>query len=679
MIVLFFFSISAFGQANFIKKCEELPDLVSLKDIFNTKDCYEIAKKIKDTKSFSEIILPNKRIYKKNKTLASPWTDDFPYMYGINGKSMHNFYTYRHDWDETWDKLITKLEMFQEFNNFVHITYLPSYPYYSGPNGICKIIKMFPSLKMITLESKNLKNPFVDNCLSQAKIEGVIINNPFKGYEYFKPKTKIIGIEYYEGDFESLNKFRSLRYIGISNDAKTLNGLESLYGLTELTHFSLNLKGSMSDLYKIGLLKNLTYLNLTCVNLEKENSPYLSGCEDSKLTDIRFMSKLNWIEHLNLSYHSIKDITPLLSLNELRSLKLRGNLIEKLPPMSILSKLKYLDLSGNKLISVNGLEKLTNLYFLNLSGNQLTRLSPLETLTSLKFLNLSNNPKQIINLNKSLESLKVLNINGGGGSPSMELKGSGVFNTIFNDFKKEEKYLIEALFHDFTLSPEESAKNKCATYPSIFNNQNLNRFPNLEILSMKNNDFETAPDISQNTKLRYINLERNKLKHIDQHSFPDSLESLQLEINSFVNIPSLETLGNLKQLNLSNNDVSEIKNISSLPANVHDLDLSDNLIEDVSPLISNMGHVDYYSFFASIRIYRNPILKNTHACPINTDSFINQICSDYLEGKQGMLTPPKKIDGIPVVTSRSKCGITFLGTEPHKRSFSLSNIDWFEN
>ncbi len=62
-------------------------------------------------------------------------------------------------------------------------------------------------------------------------------------------------------------------------------------------------------------------------------------------------------------------------------------------------------------------------------------------------------------------------------------------------------------------------------------------------------------------------------------------------------IPELNSLPNLRKLNLSKNHITQIENLDGL-TRLFELDLSDNNIEEINN-ISNLSSMKYFSFLAS--------------------------------------------------------------------------------
>jgi Leucine-rich repeat (LRR) protein len=658
LIISLFLLLSghAFSSSPFLNECTRLSEYATLKNIFNTSNCEEIEKKISIATSFSELVAPDNKVKKKEKDILTyPWTDDFPYQYGLAKELLKSskFITSKFYFNE-----ISSLKLFKTFKNIKHIAYTPDYFYYNGSLGLCKLLKEFPALSIITLHEQLLRNPIATKCLSDASIDGVIIRGKFKGKSKALTEIKVLGIEFFIGSLEDLSKYHHLRYLGISNSAKTLSGIEALYGLSWLTHLSLNISGKLDDFSKIQSLKNLTYLNLTCTDQESANLPYLTECKGkSNLKDVSFLKKLFWLKHLNLSFNKIENISSIKNLKYLESLKLRGNQIETVD-LKNLNALKYLDLSGNRIYKHDAIELSPSIIFLNLSGNKLNSYISLNSLKRLNYLNISNNSVFHYEKDLILPSLKVLNINGNGGIPGIE----GFRNTDWKQaYFVEEIYLFEALFHDFSINPKENFHNKCAVFPLIKENLILSSFPNLEYLSIKNNQISQIPDISNLKNLKYLNFQMNKINQFDSYRLPENLETIVLEDNHFKLFPNTSSLKNLKKVSLSDNDITDINSVDFHELGYNELNLANNLIEDISSL---KNHFNVYDKAKDLQLLGNPVQKNQTSCPPSRDGdIVGSTCSEYVLKNKGLLKDSLKyanLDNFEEWHSKRKCSITSL-------------------
>lgn len=114
------------------------------------------------------------------------------------------------------------------------------------------------------------------------------------------------------------------------------------------------------------------------------------------------ISKLHFIEHLDLSYTNLTDLPDHLfngTMHHIRVLNLRGNLLETVPEsLSLLGEsLRYLNLGENYAIkmlgdeSFFGLKRLTHLYIDRMDMLEIIKVGTFNFLHSLEMLNCANN------------------------------------------------------------------------------------------------------------------------------------------------------------------------------------------------------------------------------------------------------------------------------------------------
>lgn len=109
------------------------------------------------------------------------------------------------------------------------------------------------------------------------------------------------------------------------------------------------------------------------------------------IEDISFLSELEGLEKLRISFCGITDIAPLRNLKKLTSLELYDNQISDLSPLSDLSMLTLLRLNGNKIEDLGALSELKSMKMLYLGDNEISDYSPLYDLPKLELLTLGAN------------------------------------------------------------------------------------------------------------------------------------------------------------------------------------------------------------------------------------------------------------------------------------------------
>ncbi len=129
---------------------------------------------------------------------------------------------------------------------------------------------------------------------------------------------------------------------------------------------------------------------VTELNLSFEWRQYLPDAV--QIQDIGGLEYFTNLEHLDLSFHTISDVSPLAGLSKLVSLSLSGNPIDDVAPLGELTGLKVLSLSGCAAEDYSALSNLTGLELLALDHSTIADVSPLSALTGLKYLYLAGSP-----------------------------------------------------------------------------------------------------------------------------------------------------------------------------------------------------------------------------------------------------------------------------------------------
>ncbi|MDD4096831.1 MAG: leucine-rich repeat domain-containing protein [Oscillospiraceae bacterium] len=129
---------------------------------------------------------------------------------------------------------------------------------------------------------------------------------------------------------------------------------------------------------------------VTRLDFSGEWQGYLADA--ATIHDIGGLEAFTNLEHLDLSFHEVGDITPLAGLTKLTTLILSGNPITDIAPLSTLTSLKFLDLSGSEAPDYGAISSLTSLEYLKLTDTSLTDVTPLAGLSALKCLFLKGSP-----------------------------------------------------------------------------------------------------------------------------------------------------------------------------------------------------------------------------------------------------------------------------------------------
>lgn len=268
------------------------------------------------------------------------------------------------------------------------------------------IIFVFSSASIILGKTYALETDITDNFIDENLKEAVLeLAKEATGEEN---KTKI-----YKSDIDKIVEKpggSSLRLAG--KGIKALDGIEEFYGKgitwifldwNELTDIS-QLRGfkelekvsfSGNNITDISVLGNIESLkNITAIN--------------NKIEDINVLRNLE-PEYICLDGNNITNINVVSNWDNLISLSFSGNKIENIPDLSKLEYIDTVNLSNNKIEEITGGSAV--LKELNIDNNNLNSLAGIEQYSNLEILSISNNQISFLNELESLEKLENLNIN----------------------------------------------------------------------------------------------------------------------------------------------------------------------------------------------------------------------------------------------------------------------------
>ena len=215
-------------------------------------------------------------------------------------------------------------------------------------------------------------------------------------------------------DVSPLSALVDLEYLELSSNAVT--DLTPLSGLSALERLYLQ-DNNVTELAPLSGLTGLTILGLRdndvsdvspLSELAGLQSLYLSG---NPVSDLSPLSGLTTLSNLRLVRVEATDFSALGDLTSLRSLLLDGNGISDLAMLSELDQLRTLSLVGNSIADLSALSGLTSLESLELDGNDISDLTVLSELTTLRSLDIDDNMVSDLSPLSGLTRLRRLNLN----------------------------------------------------------------------------------------------------------------------------------------------------------------------------------------------------------------------------------------------------------------------------
>ena len=122
----------------------------------------------------------------------------------------------------------------------------------------------------------------------------------------------------------------------------------------------------------------------------------------------------------------------------------------------------------------------------------------------------------------------------------------------------------------------------CLDGNNISNINVVSNWTNLVDMSFANNIIENVPDFSKLVNLETIDLSNNKIKSIENIS--GNIEELSIDNNELTSLSGVQNLSKLKILSVSNNQINTLSELESL-GELENLNINKNQIRDVSGLV----------------------------------------------------------------------------------------------
>ena len=462
----------------------------------------------------------------------------------------------------------------------------------------------------------------------------------------------------------------------------------SLDSIEETDNGSVNTKEISDSLFNDSNLEKAIRENLGLFNNEELTKEQLKNIisldlSSKDISDLSGIENLSSLTSLSLNDNFIEALSPISELTNLQFLDLGDNAISSIKDISKLTKLTYLDISNNFIEDISGISNMKNLTILDLSNNNIESIEALKNLTKITNLNISNNDivsedlGEIENL-KSLEIFYAENCNLYDISKitSKNLKDINLSNNYIDEISSlnNNKDLISINLSNnnikdiSSLSASSNLKN-LNVGENIVNNNGasvVKNFNKLENLNISNGSITSIDTLKNLTMLKGINLDGNKILDLSPLNNKQNLEVLSLSDCNINNnqLKSINSLNNLKEIDISNNNITSIESLNN-SKNIVYLDVSENEIKDISSL-------SQFNKIEDLDISNNPIENNK-----NNQDVINNMTNNGVEvsNKKDVIS----VEEITLDKSEIEISIgekTILNKDITPYSASNKNVTW---
>ena len=393
-------------------------------------------------------------------------------------------------------------------------------------------------------------------------------------------------------DVEPLSDLGRLTSLALGGNG--IEDIEPLRGLDDLRSLNLG-ENRIADVSPLSEMKQLQYLWLW----------------DNPIRNVEPLQGLVDLRGLNLTDSPLEDVSPLSAMTRLETLTLRDNGIKNIEPLRDMVNLTFLDLGGNRIKNIEPLRDMVNLTFLDLGGNRIENVDAVSRMARLRFLALYGNAVEDIRPLEGLANVTELHLYDNrisDVSPLSSLRGVGWMLLQQNAITDIAPLMDRAIFADWASVP-------------LTGNPLNEKSVEEHIPTLRSWGFAVAfeaphpASVVDDPTLRDLIVHRlaSGSGHVDDElsAFDfGNLHSLELAGRGVTSLAGVEAATGLVWLFAAANRIADLSPLAELPE-LWGLDLRDNRIVDVSPLVANTGLVEG----AWVSLDGNPLSEeslNTH-------------------------------------------------------------------
>lgn len=307
------------------------------------------------------------------------------------------------------------------------------------------------------------------------------------------------------------------------------------------------------------------------------------------------VSKSGW---LDLRGGHLTDITLITSIKGIKQLEIDDNNLDDIQALSGLADLEELDVSENLLTKIDALAGLKKLRHLDLGRNRITDLAPLKHLVELRTLRMAGNAISDYSPLKSLVHLTTLAVGTDYWRDDVRCAEKKELTSARNTSRAESLYnVVPAL---------KNLKKFRSAGLNFLSTEHFEKLSQLHSLAIVCASIETTKVLATLPKLKNLNLSNNRLSDIEAPAGPMAFESLDLDGNYLQNAAILASFSDIEEIDLSRNSLSGEFVLNSYPS-LRRLELAGNSLKylDLQGDFPKLGYIDVknnllkYIYFAN--------------------------------------------------------------------------------
>ena len=322
----------------------------------------------------------------------------------------------------------------------------------------------------------------------------------------------------------------------------------------------------LSDLTGLEFAVNLIYLTLN----------------NNRIRDINSLASLTKLQELSLGHNKIDDVRPLAPLGDLRMLSITKNQISDISALGSLVKLEQLFIEDNLVSDISPLAFLPELSNLRATANSIDDIEALAKSPRMKELRLAHNLVSDLSALADLKELEVLFLNGNAVVSLAPLSELSMLHTLILSYNE----IVDVV----PLAGLAELRHLELFSNAVSDLSPLRGLTRLNWLDLGANGIDNIAPLSSLTELWAIWLEGNRISEVSPLGALEKLRYLFLDNNL---VSDISPLGNIERpsiLFMGFNSISDISVFEDIKMDDFEFaNLSNNLISDISPLVRNGG------------------------------------------------------------------------------------------